>query len=235
MNRLCVVIPSRNIDNLLPCLEAIRHHEPTVQIVVVDDGLESQPSGFAVEYVQGVKPFVFARNVNAGIRWASDADICICNDDALLRTPGGFTAMQARAGEYGIVGAATNNVGNVNQMQSSRRGDFGPRDEPRMLCFVCVFIPRSTIDAVGLLDERYVGYGMDDDDYSLQVRRAGLKLGVFDGCFVDHTSLRSSYRGPAGAGGNFHPNMKLFIEKWNVDNWGRGRDRSEFRALFPPV
>ena len=105
-----------------------------------------------------------------------------------------------------------------------------------MVCFVCVYIPRSTIDSVGLLDERFVGYGLDDDDYSLRVRDAGLKIGIFDRCFVDHGSLTSSYRGPdnnRGKGGDYRPNMKLFIEKWGVDNRGLGKDRSPFKELFP--
>jgi hypothetical protein len=43
--------------------------------------------------------------------------------------------------------------------------------------------------------------------------------------------LHSSFRG-AGAG-DFKPNMRLFIEKWGVDNWGRRREDSDFRELFP--
>jgi hypothetical protein len=128
------------------------------------------------------------------------------------------------------VSPACNNVGNQNQWRQT--GDR-IRQESRQICFICVLIPRRTIDTVGMLDERFVGYGMDDDDYSLRVRKAGLKLGIYDGCFVDHSSLTSSFRGPAGAGGDFLPNMKLFIEKWGVDNRGCGRDTSPYAKLFP--
>ena len=249
MNALSVIIPSRSADNLIPCVKAIREARETCRIIVVDDGIASGPCEVAlysnrlacasplpnqVHTVNGVKPFVFSRNVNIGIQAAGTDDIIILNDDALLKTPGGFTAMQANAGDYGIVGAVTNNVGNVNQFQSSRRGDYPPRKEPRMLCFVCVFIPRSTIDWLGLLDEDFVDYGCEDDDYCFRAREAGLTLGVYDGCFVDHGSLRSSFRGPAGAGGDFQPNLRRFIAKHGVDNWNKGRDQSKFRHLFPP-
>ena len=90
-----------------------------------------------------------------------------------------------------------------------------------MVCFVCFLIPRRTIERVGLLYERFVGYGMDDDDYSLRVRHAGLRIAVHDDCFVDHVQLESSYRGAAGAGGDFRPNLELFKRKWGHDNWGR--------------
>ena len=84
-----------------------------------------------------------------------------------------------------------------------------------------------------MLDERFVDYGMDDDDYSLRVRNAGLKIGIFDGCFVDHGSLKSSYRGGPAAGGDFRPNLRRFIEKWGVDNRGKTREQSEWAHLWP--
>jgi hypothetical protein len=61
---------------------------------------------------------------------------------------------------------------------------------------------------------------MDDDDYSLRVREAALKIGIHDGCYVDHMSLPSSYRGVGGSG-NYLPNLEIFKQKWGVDNWGR--------------
>lgn len=190
------------------------------------------PHDEPIDWQEGIKPFIFARNINLGIQAAGDDDVIILNDDALVQTPGGFTLLQRAAEEnpeYGIIAATCNNVGNQNQWPKG----VGLRDEPRMVCFVCVLIPRRTIDAVGLLDERFVDYGLDDDDYSLRVRKAGLKIGIHDGCYVDHGSLTSSYRGAAGAGGDFFPNLKRFIEKWGVDNWGNARGTSAFSSLFP--
>lgn len=232
-----IVIPSKNAVNLAACIRAIREAGETARIIVVDDGdLAAYNHGDVDEYVNGIKPFVFARNVNLGIQAAGDDDVIVLNDDALLKTPHGFSLLHWSAAngcpEYGVIAAACNTVGNPNQfLQPGGR----LRDEPRMVCFVCVYIPRRTINAVGLLDERFVGYGLDDDDYCLRVRNAGLKIGVFDGCFVDHGSLTSSYRGPAGAGGDFSGNMRLFIEKWGVDNWGQPRQTSQFARLFPAV
>lgn len=216
-----VIIPSKNSNNLIPCVEAIKQHEPTLslgKIIAVDDGLDRIPDGIRV--VRGDKPFVFSRNCNLGIVAAGNDDVIILNDDALLQTPSGFSAMVRTIldyPEYGLISATTNNTGNTAMYPKN----IGLRQEARMVTFICVYIPRTTIRIVGLLDERYIDYGMDDDDYCFSVRRAGLKLGIYDGCFVDHKSLTSSYRGAPGTGGNFFPNLARFKQKWGIDNWGR--------------
>jgi len=205
------IIPSKNCRNLSACVVALRYCEPGIGIIVVDDGAACLPDGVTV--VKGVKPFIFARNINLGIVAAGADDVVLLNDDALLKTPGGFTEMTRQLDarrDYGIVAAACNNVGNLNQ---NYRG-IGWRDEPRMACFTCVLIPRRTIDVVGLLDERFVGYGFDDDDYCLRVRQAGLKIGVFDGCVVDHASLTPTFRSAAHAGGQLEQNRKIYKDKW---------------------
>jgi GT2 family glycosyltransferase len=71
---------------------------------------------------------------------------------------------------------------------------------------------------VGLLDERFVGYGFDDDDYSLRVRLAGLLVGIHDGCYCDHGSLKSSYRGEPKTAANLVENGRIFRQKWGAGN-----------------
>lgn len=245
MTNLSVVILSKNKTNLEACVKAVRAAGETCRIIVVDDfpqgaarvthpmnvnGYLTTWEAMPLHWVLGATPFVFARNANIGIRAAErgdpildiagQSDVILLNDDALLQTTGGFTLLQKAAEEhpeFGIIASTTNCVGNTNQYPKG----IGLREDPRQVCFVCVLIPRRTIDVVGLLDERFIHYGMDDDDYSLRVRNAGLKLGIHDGCFVDHASLTSSYRGPAGAGGNYFPNLEIFKQKWGVDNFGK--------------
>lgn len=220
-----VIIPSRNAKNFKQCALAVRKHEPSADIILVDDGVTNDlpwmPASLsACKIVAGVKPFIFARNVNLGIRAAGNNDVVILNDDAILQTPYGFLVMERAAEDnpgVGIIGATCNNVGNPNQFPKG----VGLRAENRMVCFVCVYIPRRTIEKVGLLDERYTGYGLDDDDYCFEIRKAGLQIAVHDGCFVDHKSLDSSFRGPAGTGGDFRGNLEIFKRKWGTDNWGR--------------
>ena len=222
MSNLSVIIPSRNRSNLEKCIRAVRNAGETCMIVIVDDGMEPWPNPpeelEPLALRAGRKPFIFARNINLGIELAAGQDVVLLNDDALLQTPGGFILLQKAVvenPEYGLIAAACNNVGNENQFPQG----IGLREDPRMVCFVAVLIPRRTLDLVGLLDERFVHYGCEDDDYSLRVRNAGLKIGIHDGCFVDHKSLHSTFR-PNGGGGNYLPNLEIFKRKWSMDNWG---------------
>ncbi len=238
MSQPTVIIPSRNAANLVACLTALRKHEPDCPVIVVDDGIdwnlmssyEAQDGWGDLEYttIGGAKPFVFARNCNIGIRAAGDSDVVLLNDDALLESPGGFELMQSHAlhhPEVGIVGATTNITGQVLQYRQKPPGLCGIRIVPH-IAFVCVLIPRRTINLLGDmvntttdftdgLDERYcLDYGCDDADYCEQVTRAGLKVAVDDTCYVDHGSLRSTYRGDPRAAKSFAQNYKLLMQKW---------------------
>lgn len=224
---LTVVIPSKNVANLIPCLTELRKNEPDCRVVWVDDrdgGCWKNAEAMSVLEVvpealvaAGPKPFIFARNVNLGILVAGKDDVVLLNDDAVLKTRGGFTAMQAAAEEhpeFGVISSTTNVANNLAQ----RPAGVGLRDTPRDVAFVCVLIPRRTIEAVGVLDERFTGsidgemvYGGEDTEYCYRVRMAGLKIGIFDGCFVDHASLKSTFR-PHGGGLPITATRKRFFE-----------------------
>lgn len=228
---LSVVIPSKTASNLIPCVEAVRKHEPEARIIVVDDGLDLSAADAEAEdndwhcwlcdmdpslLIAGVKPFNFSRNMNLGIKAAGADDVVLLNDDALLQVKAGFSAMQRAAEEhpeYGIISATTNVAGNPDQFPKG----IGLRDAgDKCVAFVCVLIPRRTIEAVGLLDERFTTYGWQDNDFCHRVRLAGLKVGIHDGCYVDHGSLVSTYRGGAAAAGDIEPGRRIFEAKWGT-------------------
>lgn len=218
-----IVILSKNPVNAARCVMSIYQREPELprrNIIVVDDGArdEAEQNCPNITWVDGEKPFIFSRNANIGIRHAfkdpAVDSVILLNDDALLQTKRGFTSMwQASRGDdsYGLLASSTNNVGNETQQP---RGAKHIRMEQRMLCFVCVLIPRSTWDKVGELDEQFVGYGFDDDDYSRRVLNAGLRLGVWDGCYVDHSHLPSTFRSAAYPHAGFAQNQRLFQQKY---------------------
>lgn len=213
-----VIIPSANADNLVPCVRAIMECEPELdasKIIVIDDGAKERAEKMLPDltWIEGRKPFCFSRNCNLGIAESSPwDDIILLNDDALLKTPGGFSAMVTATAEWDLLAAVTNCAGNPNQQ--TRCGTDGVREEPtRALAFICVCIPRQTLDRVGVLDERFTTYGWEDVDYCKRVRAAGMKLGIFDGCFVDHLSLESSYRGAARNRGDIAPGRDIYFKK----------------------
>ena len=214
-----VVILSKNARNLVACVRAVLANEPRLpreRIIVVDDGAKEGANGdlSGIRWVEGVKPFVFARNANLGIN-AAGTDAILLNDDALLMTPRGFTSMALAARqnpEFGVISAVTNVAGNPSQLPR----DIGLREE-RDLAFVCVLLPETTWRQIGPLDERYcLDYGVEDKDYCYRVAQEGLKIGIFDHCYVDHSSLVSTYRGDPRASRTFERNYRLFKEKWGV-------------------
>jgi hypothetical protein len=221
---LSVIIPTKTTSNFLPCAEAVRRHEPSARIIFVDDGMDLSwlPRKDLMPYMglSGKKPFIFSRNCNKGIEFAGDDDVVLLNDDAILESPSGFSAMQEVAGrreDFGVISAVTNIAGNPAQLRSHATvpGGYYPAAD-KTVAFVCVFIPRRTIAAVGLLDERFSAYGYDDDDYCKRVRDVGLKVMIFDGCFVDHGSLRSTFRGDPSAPANLAAGAAIYRDKWGT-------------------
>ena len=222
-----IVIPSKNISNLRQCVERIRLMGERDRIIVVWDGGDSEldmlPSDFRASFVMGEKPFVFARNVNIGIRAAVNDDIVIMNDDALLETHSGLMRLAYDSynnRQFGVIAASVDKCGTQNQIHDIRPG---LREESVMLAFICVYIRREVIRQIGLLDERFGvnaggpgarGYGLEDDDYCWRVREAGLKLGVQNDVVVNHTTLPSTFRDDKEHPANVFLHEALFEKKW---------------------
>jgi hypothetical protein len=217
-----IVIPSRNSENLSTCVGALTRCEELGPIVIIDDGLDRQaPLGSFT--IPGAHPFVWSRNINIGIQKTAPLDVVLCGDDVTLETKKGFQQLSAaaycgRSQEPCIVSAAIKGIaGNTNQLHQPGEATYRP--EPEWLAFICVYIPRSVIARVGLLDERYVGYGCDDYDYSLRCRLCDVAMGISELCIVSHGALPSEYReGTMKAQYNqlFAHNKRLFKQKWHL-------------------
>jgi GT2 family glycosyltransferase len=215
-----VIIPSARAVNLIPCVRSLMEMEPDLpleNIIVIDDGArsaaEQQLPG--LHWITGIKPFVYARNINLGLR-AAGTDVILLNDDTRLITPRGLTLLarevQGRP-EIGICSSGIRGViGNPNQCAMGRSGF---RDEQELLAFVCVYIPKRVYDWIGPLDERFNGYGFDDTDYCARVLAADLRLVIWDGCVVDHSGeLTSTFRSRPDIDALFAQNRDRFDEKW---------------------
>jgi GT2 family glycosyltransferase len=223
-----VVIPSRNLDNLIVCIFAIRAAGETCEIVVVDGGLEKRRGWWLrlgpILIITGKFPFVFAQACNQGILATNRDDVILLNDDALLETPGGFTGMM-RTGmslqkDCGIIACSTNVTGYPAQHRHACPHERTVRTV-KTAAFVGVYIPRQTLISVGLLDERFISYGGEDVDYCIRVRHAGLTVNVTDLCFVDHSKLPSTFRAAQEgntAPGDVEDGYRLLAEKWGP-NW----------------
>jgi GT2 family glycosyltransferase len=214
-----IVIPSGSQTNLEKCLAAIRKNEPGIpdcNIIVVADGILNRE---VVTWIDGPKPFIFSRNVNIGIQAAND-DVIVLGDDGILETFHGFTKMlrEAKLLKVGICSAAIRGL--VGNLRQEFRADLPKqmRYEEDFLCFVCVLILRSTIEKIGLMDERFVGYGFDDNAYCRRARKAGITLGTYFGCVIEHQSLPSVYRTRPDIGRISEENSKIYKELGDAGN-----------------
>jgi GT2 family glycosyltransferase len=197
--------------------------EPEVvptDIIVVDDGARTSAESAlpAVRWLTGITPFIFARNANLGI-CSAGTDVVLLNDDARLITPRGFSRLSSqvqRHPEVGVCSAGISGaVGNPRQIATSSP-QF--RYEPRAIAFVCLYLPWHTYAQIGPFDERFSGYGFEDNDYCARVLAAGLKIGIWDGCVVDHSGeLPSTFRTRGDLMPLFERNRQFYRSKWGRD------------------
>jgi len=215
-----IIILSARAPNLVPCVQSILKHEPALpaeHIIVVDDGArrEAEAKLPPLHWVPGVKPFIYARNANLGIR-AAGTDVILLNDDARLLTPGGFTKLAQFVREQsrlGVCSAGIRGVAGNPQQISSRQGRF--RLESKTLAFICVYIPQVVYERVGWLDEQFNGYGFEDNDYCARLLAADWQLGIWESCEVDHAGeLPSTFRTRSDIYTLLQHNRRLFRAKW---------------------
>ncbi len=220
MSEFKVVVLSARAGNLVACVRSVMECEPDLppaDVIVVDDGARAEAERHlpGITWVAGAKPFVFARNANLGIA-AAGVDVVLLNDDARLVTPGGFSRLCAAARarpDIGLCSAAIQGiVGNPRQHPHGAGGEI--RTEPDVLAFVGVLIPWRTCQAIGPLDDRFVGYGFEDNDYCERVRGAGLGLGICDACVIDHGGdLPSTFRTRPDIADRYEVNRRLYEQK----------------------
>ena len=222
------MIPSARGENLVRCVGALFDRHPGLppnRVIVIDNGARKaeslMPQGMT--WIPGVKPFIFSRNVNLGVAkaWEMGGDfVVIMGDDVLALTPSGFEMMvQCMTADptLGILSAAICGlVGNGNQNHDGTPGAAVSRSEDSYLCFVCVMITRRVWEKVGPLDEQFVGYGYEDNDYSNRVRQAGFKLGVLNTCAVNHRDVPSMFRSGEHLLEKFEENRQIYLKKWGA-------------------
>lgn len=149
-----------------------------------------------VEVVLNQDNLGFTRAANIGITMAGDRDVVLLNNDTRVVQGDWLHRLQATAygdDKIGVVGcrliSPEGRVMHAGGVLDPVTGDGGNilcrLDERRsvidctFVTFGCVYIKRSTVEAVGLLDERFFAY-CEDTDYCLRTRQAGLRV-VMDG------------------------------------------------------
>src|SRR5262245_32942364 len=164
-----------------------KHETADVRKVVVTSGGLAQhamPQIGTWEWVQGVEPFVFARNVNRGLAHIGpDTDVLLINDDCEFTMPlvGPLSHIANQNPDAGMIAPVVDGgVGNPEQRSPGLSLRWHDAKEP--ICFVCVYL-RAPIEP---MDEQFVGYGGDDIEYNSRLSALGFRRLIAPSVTVRH-------------------------------------------------
>jgi hypothetical protein len=213
---ISIVVPSKFPDIFEEYRKSADRFASTQEKILVRDGhdIPNPPGWTTIQAPEG--PFIYSRNVNLGLNQTSD-DVLLMNDDCRFVSPDTVEAMEKILGACPDIGILSPEISGVvgNNLQSNVDRSVQYSDE--RLAFVCVLIRRSVIDRIGLLDERFVGYGWDDSDYCRRAMAAGFKLACTNTALVAHghgsTTWSSSFS-RTGINGHHPDNVKIYEQKW---------------------
>ena len=101
---------------------------------------------------------------------------------------------------------------------SLARRHFGQSVPLERALLFCAVIPRVVWNELGPLDPRFQVGMFEDDDYSLRIRNAGLRIVCAEDCLVHHFGLGSfGALPPAEYDRIFNENRFAFEQKWGVE------------------
>ena len=215
VKRWNVLIPSRSDRKIKARFREIQKTHPWIsrdRIVVISDGLSrrTRKTLHGVRWVEGQKPFVFARAINAGVKAAEpDADIVILGDDVRFETPNAIWELcRASKGESVVVPEVVGVCGQPAQRHGATN------TTACWVAFICAYIPRKVWDAVGGLDERFIGYGYDDVDWCRRAAGHG-EIRIAHDVTVNHLH-ESSFRTQPNFHEKYQTNRMIYLDKWGA-------------------
>ena len=225
------------LDSLLGCTEY-----PNYEVVVVDNGSADATRGYLrelaarhphVRLIENHANRGFPAATNQGIAAARGEVVVLLNNDVLV-APGWMSRLVRHVEERGtcLVGPVTNRIGNEAEIRvdyttwdgflefARRRGAErdGHAFRIHTLTMFCLAAPREVIELLGPLDEQFGVGTLEDDDYSMRARRAGVQLVCAEDVVVHHFG-ESSFGALAPSGERdrlLEVNRRRFAEKWGV-------------------
>jgi GT2 family glycosyltransferase len=160
----------------------------------------------------------YAGGNNKGLEAATGAYVIFINSDVIV-SPNWLSKLTHHLEDktIGAVGPVSNNVGSRSFPQRVRYQNekAGKLFELRRISGFCIAFSKQCLETVGRWDERFYPGNFDDDDMSVRLTRAGLKL-ICDGdVFVHHKMMTTFKSNPnLQLDKTFFENKLRFEAKW---------------------
>jgi GT2 family glycosyltransferase len=218
------------------CLESLRGTARPFELCVVDNASRDETpayfaagaSGQPLRYHRNPENVGLIRALNQGARLASGARLCFLHNDTEQLDPRWLDRLdQAISAGHGLVGL-------YGARRVRRDGRYAGRSivhalvegptlrqpvtEVAAVDGVCLFVPRSLLEAVGGFDESYGFFHGYDRDLSFAVRAAGYRCAVVDAPFIHRGGgTRTGPDAPVSAAADLRQRREAlarFARKW---------------------
>ncbi len=172
----------------------------------------------------------FTKAANQGIA-ACAGDVVLMNNDTIVLHEDWLTKLQETAyssDDIGIVGCRLANEagrivhcgGAVDENLQGRNLTCGPTEKTDIkdveyATFACVYIKRSTIDKLGLMDEDFFAY-YEDTDYCFRAKEHGLRVVVDGRVVVMHIENSTSRANKINVNDIIKQSHQTFVSKYGA-------------------
>ncbi len=186
----------------------------STELILVNAGSPAIEHPLVTLRVDLPKNISFSNSMNAGINAARGEYIVVIGNDVFPQDPSWLVTLLGVQRETGAWIAAPNNNNPGYQVYADRFliEDYKSFAFLRMYPAICWLLPRSTIDKIGLFDERFIPGCYEDNDYVERVHRAGGRLVVAKDVMVGHElsqTLKLLDQHEA-----MRVNYNRYVEKW---------------------
>ena len=240
-----IVVTHNSQDFIAPCLDSIRRNTsyPNYEVIIVDnasrDGTRQMLTTYAeqeprLRVILQDRNAGFVQGSNVGVEQARGDYLALLNVDTIVtwgwlerllrhcrrdEGVGAVLPVTNWASNEARINVAYEDMAEMEEFAASlARRHFGQSLPLETAPLFCAVIPRVVWNELGPLDPRFRVGMFEDDDYSLRIRNAGLRIVCAEDCLVHHFGLGSfGALPPAEYDRIYNENRFAFEQKWGVE------------------
>lgn len=198
----------------------------------IDNGSTDQTipllRAWKMSIIRNEKNMGFTKAANQGIMSCNN-DVILMNNDTVVLHDDWIEKLQKTAYSSDDIGIVGCRIADQNGLITHCGGEListghgqNIKCEPHectgiverdYVTFACVYIKRSTINKIGLMDEQYFAY-YEDTDYCFKARKSGLKVVVDGSVIILHEENSSTRANNVNLNSIIEKSYQIFSSKW---------------------